>query len=99
MTPTKRGSNSEMTALQVDVGVILSQQETQNNRLQRIEQKIDNMSNVSIVDFEKYKDYAEKKFATKEEVGPFKRIGNALVFGVLTMLISIILWLFQGAIK
>lgn len=64
----------DITQLQIDVGIVKDKMAAVQRSQERVEKKLDEMSYVKVEDFDKFKEYVEKKFATKEEIKPLVKL-------------------------
>lgn len=82
-------SEDNVIKTQVDVGVIKAGQVETNRRLSSIEKKMDNFTFVKQDDFIAYKQEAEERYATKDEVRPMKSLFWAIIAGSMVGLIGL----------
>lgn len=79
--PGDKGSSEDVN-MQIDVGIIKVQMIEVKKQTDRIEHTLNNLSNVSAGEFDKFKDYVESSFVKKESLSGFKAIGIAVATAV-----------------
>jgi hypothetical protein len=71
--------SKENINMQVDVGVIKSQMIDLKTQTNRIENKLDGMSMVSLAEFKKFTEYVDTTFIKRDSVKGLQAVGLAVV--------------------
>jgi hypothetical protein len=88
MPAAKQTTSANVVDLQVAVGVLQSQVLEVKRGQDRIENKIDSMSNVTRTEFEKFQDSVSATYVTKEDIKPIKNIVYGVIGAMLTAFVT-----------
>lgn len=78
-------NDQNLNSLQVDVGIIKSQQVEANKKMDRIEKKLDNMTYVPKSDFDDFRNFVKETYATNETVKPLVKLFWSVVGTILVL--------------